>query len=305
MARRKKRKSRRKKARRRTVSRSNLGRTLVELTGLERGRVRLPASQGSRVVAPDLFGLGRRKRRKSSKKRRRKSVARRPSMRSLSRRRKSNKRRNRMKGLARRGGMRRVTGLGSLGAAAATVSRAAKGRPFVGAYNWVFSKYGIQAAAGVVGGSAVGTLSASLIQKYILTGRASNDLMTNLIGDFVGAALAWELGKQVDNNVAAFAAIASATRSINSIVGNQVGSLLGAVGVDHVATAPTALAGMGAWHEYDYEGGGVGQIHTSDYTPLGETDEYGYEQLYGLGKEQWPETEPLHGLDAEEATLFG
>jgi len=309
--------AKRKRRKARKAKRSpKLGRTLVELTGLSRGRIRLPAAKQSGRVGPlDLFGKKKRKKAqaKKAKAKQEKTTSKAAaglssaSVRNIlgmgiemgkarrkSRKRKAGKKKmsagyKKMYGLGlpgRRGVARRFgsTGISEFGQA--DVAKAMRAGAFMGAYQYLATKSGMKAAAGVIGGNQLGLVAARAAQKFIFTDAAldkQTDFMSNMVGDLVGAGLAWEIGKRVDKNIAAWAAIGAATRFISQYIGTQIESKL-------LPEGWGGVKGLGSWYEYDYEGGGVGQVRIPDDA--------------ALGQQRYAEDEGFYGLSQED-TLFG
>jgi hypothetical protein len=279
-----------------------------------------------------MFGLGapKRRKRKSSKKRKRKSTARRRGGMSASKYKEAlglgyamgkgglGRKRRRGGAKAKRRGRKRRQKLGQnrvsykrmygMGAVSPAARRALRAEPFIGAYRWLGTQDGMMAAGGVVAGASIGLATTRAFQSFIWAPKdaagvttaaaVQTDPMSNILGDLLGAGVAWEVGKMVNPQFALYAAAAAATRTI---AGMAASTLINPLiknfeyGTAKIKLPETqgAADGLGAWHEYEFEGGGVGQVRVPDDAALGY-----------IGQEYYGESDELYGLGADEMTLF-
>jgi hypothetical protein len=276
------------------------------LTGLRGSRFGVPGHErrkpGRSLPSPSR-GLFGKKKRKSTKKKRRTSAKRRTKAKAKRRstRRKGTsaykgkrkvsrvgaKRRKKSKKLSTRPKMLYgLRGSAAKTAAMSLVGQAAKDAqsrdhmPVLGAYKHIFAtKEGWASMTGAVAGYQLTNITAAALYKLgaaLFNKEGAAPVVTpggfgiNILADFLTAGLLWEAGQQFGaENFGTFAAVVAATRSMNAYASQYLTApLMGQIGLNQTASVSKPFA-FGAWHEYGYEGGGVGLYRESDSAPLG------------------------------------
>jgi hypothetical protein len=201
-------------------------------------------------------------------------------------------------------------------------------KPITGGLEWMRSREALWGMGGVVAGDAIANITTAAVGKWVpvLKDQYAKDkdaYLPNLAGDLVGAIVAWEAGKRIDNSFATFSAATAATRFLRHLVHKNV--LQPAFGADGFlknmsAEAPTTLGaynytinglgqrGRGYTAPYgNYTVNGMGQVRIPDATTLGQVRVPDYQYMSGLGQVRTDSSNYDH-FDtpySDEATLFG
>jgi hypothetical protein len=163
--------------------------------------------------------------------------------------------------------------------------------PFIGALQWLSTKKGIEAGVGVLGGRAVAEITTALGHEYLFTTAQPGDLLPNVVGDLAGAAVAWELGKAVSPNIAAFAAASAATRFLQTKVTEMVTNPImeKAAPKYYASMAMQPRSAPNGTAPLPEEGGateglyGLGQVRMDDAVALSQVRVPDYPDMEGMG----------------------